>query len=174
MGKDLRRMTLQGDYEKFFAETIRSLERYAVRWVGDSVEGENIAGEVMLLVYSRWDDLGELPRQAVKAFAYRSAAFKARNHLRLKSRTEIPIEGAMALSACSGIDPMTCVDLMTDLTKVIEAMPGHLSETVRLRLFAELSFAEIGGILEIPEGTARRRFHDGVLRMRRDLDQYVR
>lgn len=127
----------------------------------------------MLLVHSRWGDLCSLPDRAVKSFAYRAAAFRARNHLRLKSRMDTPLDFEEGSGIGHEKDPMARVELRADLTKVIEGMPELLAEVVRLRLFAELSFSEIGEILEVPEGTARRRFHDGALRMRKNLEHYV-
>jgi RNA polymerase sigma factor (sigma-70 family) len=51
----------------------------------------------------------------------------------------------------------------------LECLPPHLRETLELRLRAELTYAEIATVLEIPVGTVRSRLHEAVQRLRREL-----
>jgi RNA polymerase sigma-70 factor (ECF subfamily) len=57
-------------------------------------------------------------------------------------------------------------DLQRVLSQAIAALPPAYAEVVALRYAGDRSFAEIGLILEVDEGTARVRFHraKGLLR----------
>ncbi len=63
-------------------------------------------------------------------------------------------------------------ELQAVLISAINALPEKFREVVRLRYTADLSFAEIGKILDIPEATAKTHFHRAKPLLRATLQQY--
>jgi RNA polymerase sigma factor (sigma-70 family) len=58
--------------------------------------------------------------------------------------------------------------LSAHLQERLDALPGVGAEVVRLRIWEELSFAEVGERLGIGEGAARTQFHRSLARLRGD------
>jgi RNA polymerase sigma factor (sigma-70 family) len=60
-------------------------------------------------------------------------------------------------------------DLQRVLTQAIAQLPSAYAEVVALRYTGDLSFAEIGAVLDCDEGAARVRFHRAKALLRRQL-----
>jgi RNA polymerase sigma-70 factor (ECF subfamily) len=65
-------------------------------------------------------------------------------------------------------------DLQNLLVAAIRRLPAHFREVVALRYTTDLTFAEIGAVLGVPENTAKIHFHRAKARLRealRDLSE---
>lgn len=56
---------------------------------------------------------------------------------------------------------------------LVAALPQHLSETMLLRFFEELSEREVAERLGIPVGTVKSRVHHGIRRLRSELERII-
>jgi len=56
------------------------------------------------------------------------------------------------------------------LMRMVSALPVALQDVVSLRVGGDLAYADIGELLGIPEGTARRRMHQAMTRLKQWLD----
>jgi RNA polymerase sigma factor (sigma-70 family) len=54
-----------------------------------------------------------------------------------------------------------------DLLEAMERIPRYQAEVVMLRDFCQLEYREIAQALGVPEGTAKRRVHDGRVNLKR-------
>ncbi len=108
-----------------------------------------------------------LPRYApTHPFAhwlYTIALNVGRNHARRRA-TLVPADGAVLETLAAPPTP-DAVDAAT-LMALVARLPGHLREVVALRAGPDLAYGEIAELLGIPEGTARRRMHQALARLR--------
>jgi RNA polymerase sigma-70 factor (ECF subfamily) len=60
-------------------------------------------------------------------------------------------------------------DLQTQLQRAIETLPTKFRSVVILRYSSQISFAEIGQVLSMPEATAKTYFHRAKALLRKTL-----
>jgi RNA polymerase sigma-70 factor (ECF subfamily) len=105
-----------------------------------------------------------VPRRPFPNWLYTVALNTGRNYARGRAR-EIPVDPSELVSLPrGGNESIDCPDdiIGTKLMRLVSSLPEPLREVVFLRIGSDLPYAEIGGILGIPEGTARRRMHEAL------------
>jgi len=134
----------------------------------DQATLDDLLQEVFLRVVRSLDTY--VPERPFAHWLYTVALNVGRNHARQARRQVATDPGDLADLAdrarradlATAPDPLLAAALM----RQVAALPPGLREVVSLRVGADLSYAEIGGLLGIPEGTARRRMHDALQRLR--------
>jgi RNA polymerase sigma factor (sigma-70 family) len=112
-----------------------------------------------------------VPRRPFPNWLYTVALNTGRNYARGRAR-EIPVDPSELVSLPrGGNESIDCPDdiIGTKLMRLVSSLPEPLREVVFLRIGSDLPYAEIGGILGIPEGTARRRMHEALEGLREML-----
>jgi len=89
----------------------------------------------------------------------------ARNHKRVVPITHDELENIADRSRRT--DQTTEDELVDTLTRMVSKLPDRLREITSLRTGAGMSYGEIAEMLGIPEGTARSRMHNAVIRLRK-------
>ena len=83
-------------------------------------------------------------------------------------------EGLSSLEAIADPQPLPeekteCSELHDSLQVVMGSLPPQVRSIVQLRCFRQLTFAEIGSTLHLPETTVKTSFYRSLPRLRREL-----
>jgi RNA polymerase sigma-70 factor (ECF subfamily) len=54
------------------------------------------------------------------------------------------------------------------INRLLDGLPPHKAEIVRMNVVDELSFVEISRILNLPQSTAKSRFYSGMKKLREE------
>lgn len=111
------------------------------------------------------------PQRPFPHWLYTIALNTGRNHVRDRGR-EVRV-GASELESMpapeGGAADWPEELLGARLVRLVAALPEQMREVVSLRIGSDLSYAEIGEILGIPDGTARSRMHSALGALRQQL-----
>jgi RNA polymerase sigma-70 factor, ECF subfamily len=180
----LAQMTLEGDqyaFELLVRRYSPALFNFIYRFLGDYEESCDILQQVSLRFYLSLPKLGT--RQPFKPWLFRVARNCCVDELRRRYRCAIHFSQLEAENAEGDVvcladlpDPgklpeelMEGQDLQQVLQQVIQSLPPKFRSVVVLRYISQLSFAEIGSTLGMPEATAKTYFHRAKMLLRRLL-----
>lgn len=134
----------------------RRIYRAAFSATGDSVLAEDIAQETFIKVHQSLSLYN--PALPFRPWIYKIAINTARSSGRKKkSRGEACTLDGLEIS--DKADRLETSAARIDMIGAIVSLPDNYRQVIVLRGIEELSFADIGDILDIPEATARSRFH---------------
>ena len=180
----LAQMTLDGDQQAFEMLVRRystSLFNFIYRFLGDYDQSCDILQLVSLRFYTSLPRLGT--REPFKPWLFRVARNCCVDELRRRRRCAIHFSQLEAENAEGDVlcladmpDPgmlpeelMESQDLQQLLQQTIQSLPPKFRSVVLLRYISQLSFAEIGKTLGMPEATAKTYFHRAKMLLRRLL-----
>jgi RNA polymerase sigma-70 factor (ECF subfamily) len=111
------------------------------------------------------------PQRPFPHWLYTVALNTGRNHVRDRAheRSVDPSELESLPTRGNGAEDCTDDILGARLVRLVASLPEHMREVVSLRIGSDMPYGEIGDILGIPEGTARRRMHDAIASLRARL-----
>ncbi len=147
----------------------RSLYNFALRFLGDGDAAADVVQHTFIQLFTHADELhGDM---GLRPWLFRVARYRCLDELR-RDRT-VPFSQMSAADETDGPSPLEQVvdvaplpealaergDLQAILAEAIAALPVKYREVVTLRYVADLSFAEIGQVLGLPEATAKTHFH---------------
>ncbi len=149
------------------------LYRVAYSFVHDADIADDLAQEALVRTLTkRFLFLG---RATVGGWATKIVVNLAKNHHRDRSRRrEILDDAGDNAHAAHGLSPEAVVSAdelvqrqqqQARIDAALNALTGRQQEVARLRLLAELSFAEIGRMLQMSEANARVTFHQARARL---------
>ncbi len=143
-----------GAYEELVRKYQKPLFNVALRMVGNRDDAKDIVQSVFVKAYENLSACN--PPSKFFSWIYRAAINEAINWVRRRGRQVVLTE-----TMVSPEKPPDQEYLMQELTEDIDAAIGQLTIDHRvvlvLRHFAELSYRELGYILEIPEKTVKSR-----------------
>ncbi|CAG1006105.1 ECF RNA polymerase sigma factor SigW [Burkholderiales bacterium] len=158
-----------GDREAF-ADLVVRYQRpvyNAAWWVLRSVEdASDVAQSVFLKVAERLDDYD--PRYRFFSWIYRIAVNESLNVLRRNGHEE-PFDGEVDVPGPDGDDPerrASDAELSARVRNAVMGMATNDRTVLMLRHFSELSYLEIGQILELDEKTVKSRLFEARQRLR--------
>lgn len=180
----LAQMTLDGDQQAFEILVRRystTLFNFIYRFLGDYDQASDILQQVSLRFYTSLPRLGT--GEPFKPWLFRVARNCCVDELRRRRRSAIHFSQLEAENTegdvlCLGDMPdpgllpdelMECQDLQRLLQEAIQSLPPKFRSVVLLRYVSQLSFAEIGKTLGMPEATAKTYFHRAKMLLRRVL-----
>lgn len=149
----------------------RPLFNFAYRFLDDADAAADICQFTFIQFYTH---AGELHAdEGIRPWLFRVARHRCLDELRRHHATAFSRLNAEAGERDDGLSPLEQVadaaplpeevverdDLQQILADAIASLPAKYREVVALRYAAELSFAEIGAILGLPEATAKTHFH---------------
>jgi RNA polymerase sigma factor (sigma-70 family) len=147
----------------------RSLYNFALRFLGDGDAAADIVQHAFIQLFTHADELHT--EEGLRPWLFRVARYRCLDELR--RRRAIPFsqmnapdddDGQLPLEQISDPSPLPDDlaerdDLQQILADAIASLPVKYREVVTLRYVADLSFAEIGQVLGLPEATAKTHFH---------------
>lgn len=139
------------------------LYRVAFAWLQDADEADDVAQEALVraLVEKFWLGAPKNIRAWMNKVAQNLARNKARNRsrraeiLRDAAPQALQARGALALGTETGLDNLLQQERKARTEMTLSHLPQRQREVATLRLYGQLSFAEIGAALGIREDNAR-------------------
>jgi RNA polymerase sigma factor (sigma-70 family) len=167
----LAQQSLAGDQQAFESLVKRysgSLFNFICRFLGDYDQASDILQQVFLQLYISLPNLRT--GEPLKAWLFQVARNRCLDELRkkraihfsdLESSTDEDDVSPLAAMPDTGPLPEEVAerhDLQACLQRAIEALPPKFRSVVLLRYASQLSFSEIGHVLNMPEATAKTYF----------------
>jgi RNA polymerase sigma-70 factor (ECF subfamily) len=149
-------------YDRHVAGVVRALATFAGP---DSDQLDDLAQDVFFRVISHVDSY-----RPVRPFAhwlYTIALNVGRNHVRDRAKV-VRLEDSAGDTRFEGTYEQPEDVLADTLMRLVSRLPGKLQDVVSLRIGGDLSYREIAGMLDIPEGTARRRMFTATRMLREE------
>ncbi len=147
----------------------RPLFNFALRFLGDSDAATDICQHAFIQFFTHVQELHA--DEGLKPWLFRVARHRCLDELRRQRTTAFSQlapdgdeDGTSPLDHYADPAPLPDDlaerdDLQQILAEAIASLPPKYREVVALRYSADLSFAEIGQVLGIPEATAKTQFH---------------
>ena len=141
------------DWQTCFTQLGPALLLFARRWTNCRAEAEDIVQEAFVRFWRRQHSIEN------RALLYATVRSTALDHLRSDQR-RARREAAVALDGAQHLEPQfTTVDEGQQmLAAAEERLPNEQREVVILKIWNELTVAEIGHVLEISQNTAASRY----------------
>ena len=167
----------QGDHEAF-AELYEShfddIYRYVALRVGNRMEAEDITQEVFLKAVRsiqsfKWKGI------PFSAWLFRIARNEVIDSLRKKSKQPtVPLSELPVIPVSSAGNPHPLVEHEVDVDQLraaVRQLTQAQQEVISLRFSAELTIAEVAGIMGKSQGAVKSLQHNGIIALRRVLSQ---
>jgi RNA polymerase sigma-70 factor (ECF subfamily) len=150
---------LQGDGGAF-GELIdrhqRVLFNVSLRMVGNREDALDITQTVFLKAYQNLDTFDR--RHKFFSWVYRIMINESLNHLSRSKRTE-PLDEAIESGGLGPDEEWSRSRLRDRIQKALLELSDDYRQVIVLRHFAQLSYQEMSGALEVPEKTVKSRLH---------------
>jgi len=167
----LARVGQRRAYEALVRRHQRSVRAYCARWCGSAVLGDDLAQECFVELWRRRESY--VAEGKLKAYLFRIAANRCKNQQRAQGReraaTDASAAGADAHQQPPSSDRFLLRERTERLRHELAKLPEPQREAVLLRYSAELDYAEIAELLQVPEATLRSRVFLGLMKLRRLL-----
>lgn len=178
--EELARAFCDGDvqsFEELVRRYMKPMFNFAYRMTGNSAEADDLAQDVFLQVYRSLPTARlDLP---FKPWIYIIARNKCLDFLKRKrpiafSNLAGDDDDDNPIDSVAGHEPLPeelleSADLQRILREAVLALPERYRTVVSLRYSADLSFAEIGEALGLPENTVKTQFQRAKAMLRREL-----
>jgi len=159
------------DFEAFIDVFQDSLVRFAFCRLKDLGNAEDVVQDVFLKAYTRRKELCHV--QAVAPYLYRMVANLCTDRLKRPHPVVVPIDEIRAEDMphvnSAAADRIEAAEQLKQADALFARLPRRQAEVLRLRVFDDLSLAEIAARLECPLATVKSRLHHGLARLRRVL-----
>ena len=136
-------------WASFYLANRRALNTYALALTGDAADAQDLVQDVLV----------RMVRQKHRARETRAYIMRCLRNLaidRYRQSSSRPSETPLEDDGLAFIDASAAADRDTieQVRAALRSLPAQRREVVVLKVYAELSFREIGEILKIPAGTA--------------------
>jgi RNA polymerase sigma-70 factor, ECF subfamily len=145
-------------------QTVRA---YCGRWCGSGVLGDDLAQECFVEVWQR--RASYVAQDKFRSYLFRIAANRCKNQQRSRRREQALYDAHAPPHDEPASQRVLARERQEHVQGGVDKLPEAQREAVLLRYSAELDYAEIASLLEIPEATARSRVFLGLMKLRRLL-----
>ena len=146
-------------FEHLLAAHYRRVQRAALGLLGEEQEAREVAQEALLRAYRARDRYDRSrPFYPWLYRIVRNAAFDARDRRRNRAVSGLEQE-RVAATQPSPLEQAQTAEGIGILRAAIERLSPEHREIIAMRHFQDLSYAEIGQLLELPEGTVMSRLY---------------
>ena len=155
------------DWKTCFTQLGPALLLFARRWRASRADAEDIVQDAFVRF---WRREGSLENRALLYAAVRSAALDRLRREQRRARREATV----AFDRAQHDEPQfTEMDEgQRLLAEAVERLPDEQREVVVLKVWNELTFAEIGKVLEISQNTAASRYRYALNTLKKTLQPY--
>lgn len=164
-----------GDIEAFSELVLRhqkSLLRLAYRVLGDLELAQDVVQESFMKAYQKLDSFEG--RSAFKSWVYQITLNTAKNKLRGKRPELVDIDKASISYDYDFEVAILNGDLKTIVRAEVNKLPIKQKMALSLRIFEDLSFAEIAEIMKCPYDTAKANYRHALIKLRDTLGSEVK
>jgi RNA polymerase sigma-70 factor, ECF subfamily len=138
-----------------------------VRLVGDLVLAEDIVQEAFMKAFQKLDSFEG--RSKFKSWLFQIAINTARNRLRTMKTEMVDIDKVKISSDMNQESDLSNMDLRQMLNKQIQNLPPKQRLALSLRIYDDMSFAEIAEIMECPYDTAKANYRHALMKLKDKL-----
>jgi RNA polymerase sigma-70 factor (ECF subfamily) len=155
----------QGGDRAAFDLLVRRYQRpiywLALRYVGNDADAKDVAQRALVQAFVKVEQLRDAA--SFRSWVYRMAANLSLNVVRdRKPSAELADDLATALVR----EPLVEEEAQRRLRAAVAQLPPQQRLVVELRIYEELSFAEVGEVAECSEDSAKVNFHHALKRLR--------
>ncbi len=163
----MERTLTDENWKTCFAQLGPALLLFARRWTNCRADAEDIVQEAFVRF---WRRQYSIENRALLYAAVRSAALDRLRSDQRRARRE----AAVALDGAEHFEPVfsTADEGQQLLAAAVERLPDEQREVVILKIWNELTFAEIATILEISQNTAASRYRYALGALRKSLQPH--
>lgn len=149
----------------------KHLEGFFARRAHREADAQDLAQETMVRALAKWGQLRQ--PGARRAWVFSIAHNLLRDHRRAAGREEVPVDAIQDLPDV--VAPAEWQAAIREAVALAMAtLPAQQRRVLLYRLFDDLSFAEVGRRLGVPEATARTRAYHGLRRLRAAVASQLR
>jgi RNA polymerase sigma-70 factor (ECF subfamily) len=159
------RVGAMDDFTEFYSMRKDAVLRAVLVATGDRAGSEDATAEAFTRAYARWAGVAVHPNPT--AWVVRTALNCYRSWWRRLRRERVGWFGNEP--AAAGQDAPGTSDLDDSVRRVVAGLPGRQREVLALRVLAELSAEETGGVLGIAPSTVNVHLHRALASLRRTL-----
>jgi RNA polymerase sigma-70 factor (ECF subfamily) len=157
-----------------FDELVRKYERSIVnlvrRYVAIEEDAKDVAQRTFVRVIERIDSFRS--RSSFRTWLYRIAVNLALDHARGdRNDSAVPLDDDVAFTSSLGTEKLVAAEVWRKVSARLAELPPRQRLVVELRVFHDLSFEEIGAIVDSSEDAAKSNYHHGVKRLRSILSR---
>lgn len=164
-----------GALEQLYDRYVRQCFGLAVRIVGDAALAEEIVQEVFLKLWNQPETYTQARGRFV-SWLLSLIHHRSIDELRRRSRTEVPLDGAIpggfdlrADPAPEPGDQVSLAELREEVRSALASLPANQREPIELSFFRGLTHTQIAELLGQPLGTVKTRIRLGMTAMRETL-----
>lgn len=148
---------------KTISENLDGLIQFAFFRVGNMSKAEDAVQDAVLKILDNPPSL--FKAGSLKSYLYKTVYHNCQNSFRYDNKTTfVPIDSIDELECTE--DECLDEEEAARLNKILSQLPEKESEVIRMNVIDELSFAEIGRILNIPASTVKYRYKCGMMKLR--------
>jgi RNA polymerase sigma-70 factor (ECF subfamily) len=154
------------EFERLIEATQDELIRFAFYRLGNQADAEDVVQDVYVEAYR---DRAKRKRvTGVRPYLFRMVGNRCVDLLRARSRTTgDPVQGENASARDDAFSALAAREEAEALSHLLDSIPRKEADVIRLRAFAELSFAEIADAVGSSVPTVKSRFRYGLDKLRR-------
>lgn len=145
----------------------RSLLRLATRVLGDLEAAEDVVQESFLKAFQKIESFEG--RASFKSWMYQITLNTARNKLRGKKIEPVEVEKVNLSVESTAEKDIQDADLSGIIQDEVAKLPNRQKTALNLRIYEDLSFAEIADIMECPYDTAKANYRHAIMKLRHNL-----
>lgn len=163
----------QAAFEQLFNEYYEELCHYALRFIHDNLDAEEVVQNSFVKLWDRRAKAGEI--KSIKAYLYRTvhnACLNFIEHQKVKQQYVSETENSLRNIELQAFEETYNLDLGPEMTKAIESLPPKNQEVFKLRYFDGLRHKEIAQQLNISERTVETHIAKS-MRILRDKLKYL-
>lgn len=152
-------------FEEIFETEKDRLFRYAGYRMGDIADAEDTIQDLFVSLSAKKNRLDNVDN--IKAYIYRSMINLCNEKVHKKSDTvslsDFPEFDVAELNPTNFEEEFNLID------KLLKNLPEEQNETIRLRIYCDLTFDEIAATTNVNVSTAKARFRYGIEKLRNEL-----
>src|SRR5438067_1874993 len=152
------------DWKVCFGELALGLLLFARQWVRSAADAEDVVQEAFVRFWRR--DLS-IRNRGLLYSAVRSAALDLIRRDNRRARREVEAFGEAERSVQPQFEQLD--DSQRELAQAVERLPRDQREVLVMKIWNELTFAEIAGTLDISQNTAASRYRYALAALKKTL-----
>ena len=155
------------DWKVCFAEAAPGLVLFARQFVGSAADAEDIVQEAFVRF---WRKQHSIENRALLFAAVRSIAFDLLRRDARRARREATVLADAEHSVAPEFD--TTSDTQQALARAVDGLPAEQREVLVMKIWNELTFADIGTVLGISQNTAASRYRYALGALKKNLTNH--
>jgi len=148
----------------------KALLRMSVRFVKDLDTAEDVVQESFIKAYEKLSTFEA--RASFKSWLFQIAVNTARNKLRERREGTMDIEDVQLGVAAVAETTLVHGSIADLLQKFVDQLPPRQKMALVLRVYEDMSFAEIANIMECPYDTAKANYRHALMKLKTDLEEH--